>query len=424
LVLNSNEIGDAGAKFISEGIKEALVPLTLILNFNGIGDAGAKFLAEGIKEARVPLTLDLRLNGIEDDVQTLLDTAQKDNFIIDARSDSSKFLSSLEFSLTMRVTEQALGCPSVLANLVQGCIGDDNDLAWIEVAAIRACDGASYDNKYSSINYALLAASYFTPLGGHQALETAPTLVALGVELEQMKDDEQEEKRSVSRSRALPSLSRPRRKKWNNDSALELLDEEQYHNVSIIEDGGTAGSSSSSSSSSSSYGSPPGGGGGEAQLDELDSQQATAMNSLLAQAINPVQATQVNNEAQAAFESETLLKKFVTWIKDLPEELQQHILSSFSIQQLLKFLETTLNPDKFIENQLSSGAMHFEVEHHHAISSFTGASQAYAQSNLKLRIALDEYIGEELISGILMLKSNSQLDALNFFSDIGQVVSM
>jgi hypothetical protein len=45
--------------------------------------------------------------------------------------------------------------------------------------------------------------------------------------------------------------------------------------------------------------------------------------------------------------------------------LQQQLLSYFRTQQLLKFLETTLNPDKFISDQLSYGSMQekFRLEH-------------------------------------------------------------
>jgi hypothetical protein len=60
----------------------------------------------------------------------------------------------------MEMLEQELCYPSVLAVLIQECICGD-DLAWVEIAAIRAVEGASYEDKYSGINYELLRAVYF-----------------------------------------------------------------------------------------------------------------------------------------------------------------------------------------------------------------------------------------------------------------------
>jgi hypothetical protein len=122
---------------------------------------------------------------------------------------------------------------------------------------------------------------------------------------------------------------------------------------------------------------------------------------------------------------QSLLTTIFTWLKDLPEELQQQILSSFSVQQLLKFLEATLNPDKFIENQLSFESVHDKFEAEHKLyHNFTGASQEYAQSNIDMPVPIDEYIGEQLNSGLLVSKPSAHLHSYNFFGDIEQTASM
>jgi tetratricopeptide (TPR) repeat protein len=169
LNLRRNNIGEAGAKFLSEGIKEARVPLTLNLRENSIGKAGAKFLSEVIKEARVPLTLNLDNNRIGDAGAKFLSEAIEDNFIIEARANPVEFLGRIKLSQSMRMLGLS-GFPTVLANLVHGYIGDEG-LAWIEVTAIRACDGASRDNKYASIDYDLLTAVYSTAPVVASALE-------------------------------------------------------------------------------------------------------------------------------------------------------------------------------------------------------------------------------------------------------------
>jgi hypothetical protein len=192
--LHDNKIGEAGATLFAQSIREARVPVTLYLYDNRIGEAGTKLLAQSLKEARVPIALDLIFD--ETPLATrcgeFLSCAQEDNFIIDARSNPLTFFSRIEFSLSMRMIDQALGFPSVLAKLVQDYIGD-KDLAWIDVAAIRACDGASHENKYLSINYELLDAIYF-PKGG---VEVAPDSAPDG---EQMADDDQEDRRVSSSS--------------------------------------------------------------------------------------------------------------------------------------------------------------------------------------------------------------------------------
>jgi hypothetical protein len=159
-------------------IKEAQAPLTLYLYGNKIGEAGAKFLSE----------------------------AREDNFIIEARKNPIGFLSRIKFSSSMNMLGLS-AIPSVLAKLVQGYIGD-GDLAWIEVAAIRACEGASRDNKYASIDYDLLTAVY----------STAPVAaVASALEGAAMKDDGQEA-RSLASQRSLAEDSlRPRKNKQASD---------------------------------------------------------------------------------------------------------------------------------------------------------------------------------------------------------------
>jgi hypothetical protein len=202
-----NHIEEAGTRFLSKAIKVAQFPLNLDLSRNKIGDGGAGLLAEAIKEARVPiiLGLDFKKEYLGVTGGASIHDAQKDNFIIDAGLYPSKFLCSIEFSPTRSVLEQALGFPSVLAKLIQGYIGDV-DLAWTDVAAIRAIEGASIENKYSNINYELLAAAYPTP----PVVGMAPGLVLDG---EQMEDDGQEERSPASQRSLAEDLLRSRKRK-------------------------------------------------------------------------------------------------------------------------------------------------------------------------------------------------------------------
>jgi Ran GTPase-activating protein (RanGAP) involved in mRNA processing and transport len=195
LNLLGNKIGDVGAKFFAEAIKEARVPITLKFSYNVIEDAGAKSLAKGLKKARVPITLNLSGNKIGDDGAKFLAEATEDNFITDARGNPLGFLRRIKFSPSMRVLEQESGFPSVLVNLVQGYIGDE-DLAWAEVAAIRAVEGASHENKYSSINYELLNAAYFPKVDVEVASGSLP-------EVERMADDDRETRGASSSSYSL-----------------------------------------------------------------------------------------------------------------------------------------------------------------------------------------------------------------------------
>jgi Ran GTPase-activating protein (RanGAP) involved in mRNA processing and transport len=227
LDLSHNNIGEGGAGFLAESLKEACVPIKLGLNFNNLGDTGAGHLAQGLKVAKVPINLSLRSNLIGEVGAELLSEilkvartpisldlsgnditgigaesiadAKKDNFVLDAGTKPLDFLSRIEFGLSRIILEQKLGKVSVLATMVQEYIGYE-DLAWIEVAAIRAIENVSHDNKYSSINYELLIASYFPTA----EKDTTP---GLGLDLEKMVDDEQEEigpQSSVSASSLRP----------------------------------------------------------------------------------------------------------------------------------------------------------------------------------------------------------------------------
>jgi hypothetical protein len=190
-------------------------------------------------------------------------------------------------------------------------------------------------------------------------------------------------------------------------------------NVSDKTDSANFGDSSKSASYNSELGS-------EAQTDE----EQTPINNLLADSrysksdyviAHPIQLP----DSKEKESPQSLLTTIFAWLKDLPEELQQQILSSFSVQQLLKFLETSLNPDKFVENQLSFESIQekFEVEHQ-LYNNFTGTSQEYAQSNIDMPVPIDEYIGEQLNSDILVSKPSAHLDSYNFFGDIEQMASM
>jgi tetratricopeptide (TPR) repeat protein len=128
------------------------------------------------KEARVPLTLDLSENERGEAVDKFLSEAREDNFIIEARENPGGFLSRIKFSPSMMMLGLS-NLPTVLANLVHGYIGDE-DLAWIEVAAIRAVEGASRDNKYASIDYDLLATVYSTASVAAEASREVPVIIS------------------------------------------------------------------------------------------------------------------------------------------------------------------------------------------------------------------------------------------------------
>jgi hypothetical protein len=299
----------------------------------------------------------------------LLAVAKKDNFVVDARSEPSKFLSRIGFSLSRKILEQTLNCPSVIALMVQGYIEDD--LAWAEVAAIRAVDGASQDNKYDSINYELLSAAYSIPLG---------VAAASGLDVDQMEDDEQEERRVVHKTTAVVSSSRPRKRKRNSDNkpATEPLGEEHYYNASSIED--SASSSSSSTSSSSSYDSfTPG--GGVSDSVEFPNQMAALSSSAQPIWQDRKQSSQVDNTPVA----ETLLKTLFAWIKDLADEQQQQLLSSFSKQQLLELLDSTINPHKFIADQLGNKSIDemftLEYQQHYGDAIESNTTEYYAKAS-------------------------------------------
>jgi hypothetical protein len=189
LNLRGNRIGEAGVALLAQSIKAARVSLTLDVSFNNIGDVGAGLLAEAIKEARVPITLEFPCNAIGDVGAEFLAEATEDNFITDARGNPLGFLSRIKFSPSMRMLGLASDLHSALAKLVQDYI-DGEDLAWAEVAAIRAVEGASHENKYSSINYELLNAVYLPKEGVEVVPDSSPD--------EEQKEDDDQEARGVS----------------------------------------------------------------------------------------------------------------------------------------------------------------------------------------------------------------------------------
>jgi hypothetical protein len=219
--------------------------------------------------------------------------------------------------------EQELGYPSAIANLIQ-CYIDNIDLAWIGVAAIRAIEGTSHENKYASINWGLLNSIYPGWFDTHQ--QRNESLVT-------NRGREEKECNCTSNSSVVG---------YNNTGSNSLQEGEI------------------SSQSSGPY---TGGEGGTIGTVELPYKEATVMYHLS----EPItyerkQALQPGNDNMDTSTTETLLKKFLIWSKDIPEELHQQILPSFSIQQILKFLKTTLNPDKFIKDQLSFEATQEKFE--------------------------------------------------------------
>jgi hypothetical protein len=163
------------------------------------------------------------------------------------------------------------------------------------------------------------------------------------------------------------------------------------------------------------------------QLADTDQDMQTATNSDSSKDQQIV--FQVISSGKKDSATENMLMKLFAWIKDLPEELQQQILSSFSVQQVLKFLENTLSPHKFIEDQSSFQVTQekFETEHQ-PYGNYTGTSQELAKSNVGVPISLDGYTGETLSNGILMdldplQKLPVPLGLVHSFGDIGQLSS-
>jgi hypothetical protein len=139
--------------------------------------------------------------------------------LIDAGSNPSAFFAKLRFNpfsllglrpilIQIPIVKGLieLNYPKDIAFIIHEYDPDLDYLAWKAVAAIIAVEGASHDNKYSSINYELLAAAYPAP----QAVGMVPGLVLDG---EQMEDDGQEERSPASQSLAEDLLRSRKRKK-------------------------------------------------------------------------------------------------------------------------------------------------------------------------------------------------------------------
>jgi hypothetical protein len=387
----------------------------LDLGQNYIGDIGLGYLEQSLKEARVPVLL--RVANL-DDVDLLSNAVVKDNFIIDARSNPSKFLSRIRFNLSRRMLEHGLRYPLVLAALIQEYIGN-GDLAWTEVAAIRAIEGASQDNKYDSINYELLSAAYSLQLNVGVAANSA-------LYGEQMEDDDQEERKAAPQNSAVASSSRSRKRKRDsdNEAVAERLEEEQYHNASSVEDGASS-SSSYSSSSSSSYGSPPPGGGANDSAEFPDQVAALSSNA------QPIvyehkQSSQGGNNEGYVSAAEALLKTLFAWIKDLSDGQQQKLLSSFSMQQLLELLEETDNPHKLVAEQLTRKSIKeifaAECQKHYSLDDFSSNQTQYAQINQFDRQTITSDCGEVIFSdGVLidpLPKHDINFDATYLFGSL------
>jgi hypothetical protein len=368
LYLHNNCIGDTGAGFIADAIKETPSPLFLDLGLNMIADSGAEYLAKAMIEAQCAVTLDLYWNnigirgakllahalkhaktpvdlylscGMDPDIAVVLNDAVTDNFIVDARLDPSRFLTRVGFSLCKKILEEKFNCP-FMASIIQEYIGSF-DLAWTEVAAIRAVEGASHENKYSSINSDLLNATYFTPLANQEM----PELVEASLFAEQ---PQSEQFGTIQRFRSSTVFKRSRLTdyKWTPLKRRKLQsedEEEQCYNLDKAEDDGSDSSSSDFSIQSFD------GSGGSLQLSESVNQQTTTANPLssIAQPAEQEKALQEDNNA-----AEQWLMTLFAWIKDLSLELQQQALSSFNMQQMLKLLWEMTDPHKFITDQLNS----------------------------------------------------------------------
>jgi hypothetical protein len=369
LDLQLNVIGDAGGGEIAEAIKKAQIPLNLDLQYNFIADAGAGVIAEAIMVARAPLTLKLGSNNIGvNRIQTIakaitvarvpvliyggnfnkvLPIDHLNYFTIESRLNPGQFLNRMEFRLNAML-KKILGFTTELTALVQDYYTTNEDAAIMVATAILAVKGVARDTRYSSINLHLLNKAY--PGWFNNQTQQPRSFCSAVLELlfgdlfdfsnapffynEDMNRalaHGEEEVKEEERNRTTTVSSRAAYKNDGGDSP---------------EDGVVSSSSSAPSDSP-----PPG--GGAINSENLHNQEAAL--SMDTQHIDheSMQASQLNNlEKESTVE--TLLKTLLAWINDLSEELQQQILSSFKIQQLMEFLETTLNPNKFIEDQLGN----------------------------------------------------------------------
>jgi hypothetical protein len=343
LNLTNNLIKDAGIVLLAEAIKVAQVPLTLDLRFLGIQDVGVGAIAEAIKVAEAPHTLKLSINKLVkvrisaiveaikvarapslvygDDNKNILPINPHGCFIMDLRLYPDQFLSRIGFRLNTMIGE-ILGCPSVLASLIRDYYINSEGAASMIATIIRAVEGVSHDNMYSSINLQLLYELYPGVFSNQLQQSRAPSSAAL----------------------EFPSLA-------NGEDEVKGAERNRTA-ASYEDDGGSPEDSGVSSSSSSSSGSPPPG-GKQADSEKLHDQEASLSGD---EAINhePNQASQLDNESGDASGAEALYKTLFAWIKDLSEDQQQKLLSSFSTQLVLKLLEKITSPHKVIYDQLNS----------------------------------------------------------------------
>jgi hypothetical protein len=342
LNLRNNYIGIVGVQLLCSAIRKAKAPLSLRLN--NIEYVCGLSLAQAINESRVPLKLDLSFSGTKYISDMFLSNEIKDNFIINAGAKPSEFLARIKFCLSRRMLEQELGYPSVMVILIQEYIGPA-DLAWIEVAAIRAIEGASHKNKYSSINYELLNAAYFN---NRQPLN----------QISCYRQEEMEGNYSASAS-----------------NRGDKVDDSK---------GGKLSSSASSPGSSSWTRS-------EIDSAELSNQEMSVINYIASdiQAINYEYQQAVDNDKVA---TENLLMTLFTWIKELSKKQQEKLLSSFSMQRVLKSLEAS---DKIVIEQLNNKPLEyrFTTDYQKYYSQYDSADNTtdYAEVNQRDCIALVDY---------------------------------
>lgn len=185
LVFANINLGDNSVTSIARIIREARNPITLIFENSKIDDADVIMLAEAIKKTRAPIILDLLKSDIEIGepfikamqearapayikfftsntiTRRLYIDTMLDNFVVDAIRSPLKFFQHIGVGMVSHMIDRVLSfSPKELVGMVKSYIGDA-ELAWTEVLAIRNVDGASYQNKYSSINTTALMSKYF-----------------------------------------------------------------------------------------------------------------------------------------------------------------------------------------------------------------------------------------------------------------------
>jgi hypothetical protein len=166
--------------------------------------------------------------------------------------------------------------------------------------------------------------------------------------------------------------SNKKRKPSSNDlvdlkkaKSITADEEDEYSDTSGDEEDSLPSSSSSNSSFSLSLSLDSSGNEGSSRVYSAESNLHSSSTEQSVSYEDKQSFLQIGNSQDDTATAENLLMVLFPWIKDLPQELQQQILSSFIIQRVLEMLEGITHPDKFITDQLNnqSAEERFATDH-------------------------------------------------------------